>query len=83
MLNILHIKSILFSRSEKVGSGLDICMLCPGPTFSNLLQVLNIQFIFSKTLRVQTLMKKKSNKAQLNNTESNRSRLGPTARMTK
>ncbi|XP_023334248.1 dehydrogenase/reductase SDR family member 7-like isoform X2 [Eurytemora carolleeae] len=26
-------------RNEKVGSGIDITMLCPGPTFSNLLQV--------------------------------------------
>jgi len=26
-------------RNEKVGSGVDITMLCPGPTFSNLLQV--------------------------------------------
>jgi len=26
-------------RTEKVGSGVDICMLCPGPTFSELLQV--------------------------------------------
>jgi len=26
-------------RSEKVGTGLEISMLCPGPTFSNLLQV--------------------------------------------
>jgi len=26
-------------RSEKVGSGIEISMLCPGPTFSNLLQV--------------------------------------------
>ena len=26
-------------RSEKVGSGLEVCLLCPGPTFSDLLQV--------------------------------------------
>jgi len=26
-------------RSEKVGTGLDVCMLCPGPTFSDLLEV--------------------------------------------
>lgn len=26
-------------RSEKVGTGLEVCMLCPGPTFSNLLAV--------------------------------------------
>jgi len=26
-------------RSEKVGTGLEVCMLCPGPTFSNLLEV--------------------------------------------
>lgn len=26
-------------RTEKVGSGVDICLLCPGPTFSDLLEV--------------------------------------------
>jgi len=26
-------------RSEKVGTGLEVCMLCPGPTFSSLLEV--------------------------------------------
>ena len=26
-------------RTEKVGSGLEVCLLCPGPTFSDLLSV--------------------------------------------
>ena len=26
-------------RTEKMGTGIDVCMLCPGPTISNLLEV--------------------------------------------
>ena len=44
VLNIFLNKGVLINirfncRNEKVGSSVDITMLCPGPTFSNLLQV--------------------------------------------
>ena len=35
-------------RSEKVGTGLEVCMLCPGPTFSNLLAVASTEKLGEK-----------------------------------
>jgi len=35
-------------RSEKVGTGLEVCMLCPGPTFSNLLEVASTETLGEK-----------------------------------
>jgi dehydrogenase/reductase SDR family protein 7 len=35
-------------RSEKVWTGLEVCMLCPGPTFSNLLAVVSTEKLGEK-----------------------------------
>jgi len=35
-------------RSEKVGTGVEVCMLCPGPTFSNLLEVASTEKLGEK-----------------------------------
>jgi len=35
-------------RSEKIGTGIEVCMLCPGPTFSNLLEVASTEKLGEK-----------------------------------